>query len=134
MAPQAPNQQVFEPHQLQEKHHHQPFQHLSAQVSTGSPQQQPYSGGASLHLAEDGSIVLPQMEGGNSVQHQHQIVGDQQPFMGVQAQHGQQQHAQASNKVLLVLPGGQMILTDLTDEQCVNLNIQVSFCQGEKIF
>ena len=30
-----------------------------------------------------------------------------------------------SNKVLLVLPGGQMILTDLTDEQCGQLNIQV---------
>ncbi|HIE83201.1 MAG TPA: hypothetical protein EYQ00_04810 [Dehalococcoidia bacterium] len=26
------------------------------------------------------------------------------------------------NKVLLVLPGGQMILTDLTDEECTRLN------------
>jgi hypothetical protein len=36
----------------------------------------------------------------------------------------------ASNKVLLVLPGGQMILTDLTDEQCGQLNIQVASQDG----
>ena len=36
-----------------------------------------------------------------------------------------------SNKVLLVLPGGQMILTDLTDEQCGQLNIQVG-SQGQQ--
>ena len=37
-----------------------------------------------------------------------------------------------SNKVLLVLPGGQMILTDLTDEQCGQLNIQVG-SQGQQL-
>ena len=36
-----------------------------------------------------------------------------------------------SNKVLLVLPGGQMILTDLTDEQCGQLNIQVGGSQTQ---
>ena len=37
-----------------------------------------------------------------------------------------------SNKVLLVLPGGQMILTDLTDEQCGQLNIQVASQQQQQ--
>ena len=116
MLTQQNNHQVFDPQQQQ-------FQAMvsataATQMDTGSsqPQQQQYP---QLHLSEDGgAVIMSSMDGGSGVQ--QQFLPQQQ-----QQQQQQQQHPQASNKVLLVLPGGQMILTDLTDEQCGHLNIQV---------
>ena len=92
--------------------------------------------------------TVEQQQQQHSVQEEDHNEQHQQTFITTQVQPQQQhQHQQpmsigpgqlmdpqtaasmpmAPNKVLLVLPGGQMILTDLTDEQCGQLNIAVKY-------
>ncbi|XP_059085853.1 uncharacterized protein LOC131882650 [Tigriopus californicus] len=73
----------------------------------------------SFQISEDGGIVMSSMEQNTGTLSADQTNNPVQYATTMQGVPG------TSNKVLLVLPGGQMILTDLTDEQCGQLNIQV---------
>ena len=94
-----------------------------------------------LQLADDGSgtlSVVPPFDGSgggggsgnpvNIVSNLAGVAGGGEQFMATAAGIAPGGGADGTtNKVLLVLPGGQMILTDLTDEQCSQLNIQVLY-------
>ncbi len=116
----------------------------NSQVYASAGATAPRSSGPSLQLSEDGAIILPPLDSQHAQHHvqsqpQQQVVDASGQFISTVSPPGGGSGGSTTpggtlgttNKVLLVLPGGQMILTDLTDEQCGQLNIQVNIEKSE---